>query len=239
MSEPSTPPLATPPVSPPLPTLSTAQMREVDRIMIDELGITLVQMMENAGRNLADLAISRYAPASCTVLAGPGGNGGGGLVAARHLANRGVDVAVALAAPAAMAEVPAHQLGILERMGVAIVEEPAPAALVVDAVLGYSLEGDPRGGAAELIAWANETPAPVLALDTPSGLDLASGRVGDPCVVADATLTLALPKRGLLAAGEVVGALHVADIAVPPAVYARLGVAVEAPFAAGTVLRLA
>ncbi len=238
MSEPTPVPATVPRAPGALPALSTAQMREVDRIMIDELGITLVQMMENAGRNLADLAISRYQPASCTVLAGPGGNGGGGLVAARHLANRGVDVAVTLSAPGAMTEVPAHQLGILERMGVAIVDAPAPAVLVVDAVLGYSLEGDPRGRAAELIAWANDAAAPVLALDTPSGLDLTSGRVGDPCVVADATLTLALPKRGLAQAPEVVGALYAADIAVPPAVSTRLGVPVAAPFAAGTVLRL-
>ncbi len=80
-------PLSTPPLPRgQRPDLTTEQMREVDRIMVDELHITLAQMMENAGRNLVELAVSRYEPASCTVLAGPGGNGGGGLVAARHLA---------------------------------------------------------------------------------------------------------------------------------------------------------
>ncbi|MFW6034295.1 MAG: NAD(P)H-hydrate epimerase, partial [bacterium] len=75
---------------PVLPALTADQMREIDRIMIDELHIDLIQMMENAGRSLADLAQRRYAPADAVVLAGPGGNGGGGLVAARHLANRGI-----------------------------------------------------------------------------------------------------------------------------------------------------
>ena len=79
-----------------LPAVTADQMREVDRMMIDEFRIDLTQMMENAGRNLADLAQQLFAPSDAVVLAGPGGNGGGGLVAARHLANRGVAVQVVL-----------------------------------------------------------------------------------------------------------------------------------------------
>ncbi|MEX1163647.1 MAG: NAD(P)H-hydrate epimerase [Nitriliruptor sp.] len=222
-----------------LPDLTTEQMREVDRIMVDELHITLLQMMENAGRHLAELAIRRYRPATCTVLAGPGGNGGGGLAAARHLANRGVGVEVVLSAPQAMTEAPAHQLDILRRMSVPVVTAPRHPALVVDAVLGYSISGDPHGRAAELIRWANQREAPVLALDTPSGLDPTTGRAGTPCTVADATLTLALPKRGLRQATEVVGALFAADIAVPPSVYARFGINVAAPSRPGRSWRCA
>ena len=73
-----------------LPAVTAAQMREVDRAMVEDFHIELVQMMENAGRNLADLAVRHFGPRSTVVLAGSGGNGGGGLVAARHLANRGV-----------------------------------------------------------------------------------------------------------------------------------------------------
>lgn len=220
-----------------LPAITTDQMREVDRVMIEELGIGLLQMMENAGRNLADLAISRYAPSSCTVLAGPGGNGGGGLVAARHLHDRGVAVTV-VPSTTDPAGAPGAQLATLSRMGVPIVDEPPPASVVIDALIGYSLRGDPRGSIAELIRWANAQAAPVLALDLPSGLDASTGRVGDPCVVADATLTLALPKVGLFEAPEVVGALYAADISVPPSVFTGLGLTVVAPFAAGTILRL-
>jgi NAD(P)H-hydrate epimerase len=63
-----------------VPALTTEQMREVDRAMVEDLHIELVQMMENAGRNLAELAMTRFSPSSVTVLAGPGGNGGGGLL---------------------------------------------------------------------------------------------------------------------------------------------------------------
>jgi NAD(P)H-hydrate epimerase len=214
-----------------IPAVTAEQMREVDRAMVEDLHIELVQMMENAGRNLAQLAIAEFAPATATLLAGPGGNGGGGLVAARHLANRDVSVQVVLAQPAeAMAAVPAHQLDILERRGVPIAKEPAPADLVIDALLGYSLHGDPRGRPAQLIEWANAQAWPVLALDTPSGLDVTTGRPASPCVRATATLTLALPKTGLLHAVEQVGRLHVADISVPPLVYRSMGIEVPAIF---------
>ena len=116
--------------------------------------------------------------------------------------------------------------------------EPVEADLVLDALMGYSLHGDPRGRAAELIRWANDRGASVCSLDLPSGLDATTGRVGDPCVRASATLTLALPKAGLATAPDVVGELYLADISIPPAVYARIDVPIEAIFAPGPVLRL-
>src|SRR5260370_8705040 len=81
----------------PVPAVSTGQMREVDRSMPEDFGIDLARMMENAGRNLADLAQRLFAPRTVIVLAGPGGNGGGGLAGARHLHNRGIPVSVVLA----------------------------------------------------------------------------------------------------------------------------------------------
>jgi hypothetical protein len=79
-----------------VPVVTAAQMREVDRLMVEVMGIDLLQMMENAGRSLAEVAVGRFRAASVTVLAGRGNNGGGGLAAARHLADRGVDVSVVL-----------------------------------------------------------------------------------------------------------------------------------------------
>lgn len=206
--------------------------------MIEDFGIELLQMMENAGRNLADLAWARYAPGTVVVLAGPGGNGGGGLAAARHLLNRGAEVSVVLAADE-LTPVPAHQLGIVRRMGIPVPPEPpATADLIIDALIGYSLRGDPTGRAAELIAWANGHRSPVLALDTPSGLDVTTGRVGNPCVRADATLTLALPKTGL-AGSDVTGCLFLADISVPALLYQRMGITVPPVFRDGPVAELA
>ena len=220
-----------------VPALTTEQMRAVDHVMVEGLHIELVQMMENAGRSLAELAIIRFSPGSLTILAGPGGNGGGGLVAARHLANRGCQVQVVLTEPGHLTPVPAHQADILARMGVTIASRPATADLIIDAVIGYSLRGDPAGAAAQLITWANDQAAPVLALDTPSGLDLTTGTAATPAVWAAATLTLALPKVGLLDAPNV-GELYLADISVPPLVYQRMGIPVPELFRQASLLRI-
>ncbi len=223
-----------------VPTVTAEEMREVDRIAVEELGLLLIQMMENAGARLAELAVRRFAPGSVAVLCGKGGNGGGGLVAARHLANRGIRVSVTLSdEPGALGEVPRHQLAILARTGVPVVSEPPEADLVLDALIGYALRGDPGGRSAELISWANAQDAAVCSLDVPSGLDATTGAIGDPCVRAAATLTLALPKSGLLAAPDVVGELYVADLAIPSSAYASLGLRVGPIFRPGPILQLA
>jgi NAD(P)H-hydrate epimerase len=222
-----------------IPAVTADQMREVDRAMVEDLHIELAQMMENAGRSLTDLAQRLFGPASATVLAGRGGNGGGGLVAARHLANRGVAVTVTLArAENELAPVTLQQLGILRRMGVPITSDPAEADLVIDALIGYSLRGNPAGRAAELIERTHRQPTPVLSLDTPSGLEVTSGLAGSPCVKATATLTLGLPKAGLLVAPELVGRLFLADISVPRLVYERMGLRVGDLFAGGAVVEI-
>jgi NAD(P)H-hydrate epimerase len=141
-------------------------MIEVDRAMIEDFRIELIQMMENAGRNLAHLARARFLAGDprtkrVIALAGSGGNGGGALVAARRLHNWGASVTVGLAqSGSSMTGVPAHQLDILEQMGVTIVETRslaglAPADVVLDGLIGYSLKGAPQGATAELIQWAN------------------------------------------------------------------------------------
>lgn len=236
-----------------IPYLATADMVEVDRAMIEDYEVDLVRMMENAGRNLAHLARSRFLEGdprnrTVVVLAGGGGNGGGSLVAARRLANWGAAVHVELAVCREdLAPVPAQQLSILERMGVEFAgphADPPPAKpdIVIDGLIGYSIRGSPRGRTRELIEWANAESTGVLALDTPSGLDLSDGVVHEPTVVATATMTLALPKIGLRseAARSHVGELYLADISVPPGLYAepRLGLAVEAIFARADIVRL-
>ncbi|MGF1473421.1 MAG: NAD(P)H-hydrate epimerase [Rubrobacteraceae bacterium] len=233
-----------------IPYLSTRQMVEVDRAMIEDYGIELIQMMENAGRNLAHLARGRFLGAdprgkSVAVLAGRGGNGGGALVGARRLHNWGARVRVCLSrAVEDFAGVPDHQLGILWRMGVEI-GPPATISgtahdLILDGIIGYSLDGDPRGAAKDLIAWANDQDTPVLSLDAPSGVDASTGTVYDPAVTAAATLTLALPKEGLRVSGveEKVGELYLADISVPPELYGGLGLEVPRIFAEDDIVRL-
>lgn len=219
--------------------LTTDQMREVDRVMIEDLGIILFQMMENAGRNLARLAIDRYSPKSPVVAFGNGGNGGGGLVCARHLSVSGVPVRVVLATDReSLTPVPKAQLEIIEKIGVPVLTDvPDDADLFIDAVIGYSLSGDPRGRAGEVIAEIDSKSVPILSLDTPSGLDTASGVAGTPHIKADATMTLALPKNGLRE-HDSVGQLFLADISVPGFVYENMGVPQTPDFSHGTILEI-
>lgn len=217
-----------------IPFITTDQMREVDRLMIEEYGILLLQMMEHAGRQLAHLARSRFLDGDprgkrVLVLSGTGGNGGGGLVCARRLHSWGAHVTVHLSGPASeLAEIPRHQLSALERLAVEV-KVPADGIalidvdLIVDALIGYSLRGAPIGSSAALIRVANLHGAPILALDVPSGLDATRGAVHDPAIRATATMTLALPKTGFRAegAGASAGELYLADIGVPPELYAE------------------
>jgi len=165
------------------------------------------------------------------------------MVAARHLVNAGAEVEVCLSvARDQITSVPAEQLRILELMGVPwSSERPSreDPALVLDAILGYSERGAPFGNAAALIEWT--AGRAVLALDTPSGLELSTGIVRSPHVSARATMTLALPKEGLRGpdASASVGDLYVADISVPPFVYERMGVRYSSPFATGRIVQLA
>ena len=236
-----------------VPRISTEQMIEVDRSMIEAYGIDLTRMMENAGRGLALVARDHFFDGSLhgkkiAVLAGTGGNGGGALVAARRLANWGAEVWVGATHLNRMTSVPAQQAAILRNMGIPVQEgiefpENLSFDLILDGVIGYSINGDPRGAAADMIHWANHQTAPILSLDTPSGLNLSSGFIYEPTIKAEATLTLALPKHGLFAETALPyrGKLFLADISVPPSLYAQpsLNLEVGPIFAAGDVLRLA
>jgi NAD(P)H-hydrate epimerase len=114
--------------------------------------------------------------------------------------------------------------------------------LIIDGLVGYSLKGAPRGSVANLIRWANAESASILALDAPSGVDTTTGFIFDPAIKATATMTLALPKAGLRAPGiaDRVGELYLADISVPPSLYAEPSLALEVGplFAESEILRL-
>lgn len=220
----------------PIPAVTTDEMREVDRIAIEETGPNLFQMMENAGRNLALEAIDLLGPAwrdaPVVVLAGTGGNGGGGITAARHLANRGADVTVIVTDEQRLGPVPGAQLelfrGTAGTFGTHAALGRVEAALVLDAVIGYSLAGPPRGIALTFIEAANDLSSPVLALDVPSGLDSTSGATPGAAVIAARTMTLALPKPGLV--NPIAGDLVLADIGIPGDTYTRLGLPMDEPW---------
>lgn len=234
----------------PIPALTGPQMAEVDKIMVAELGLDVLQIMELAGYAVAAFAREHFLGGDprgrrVLILAGSGGNGGDGLVAARHLHGWGATVEVWLGRRPDPTRVGGHQLAVVERLGI-LIHEPGdapdlpPADLIVDALLGFSLAGAPGGATAALIAAANDHPAPVLAVDLPSGLEATAGSILEPCVRAAATLTLGLPKAGLTAAParSVTGEVFVADIGVPAAAYARFGIRLGPIFAGARWLPL-
>ena len=219
-----------------VPAVTAGQMREVDRIAVEEFGLGILQMMENAGRNLSGNVIEMLGESSgeVTVLAGSGGNGGGGLCFARHLHNRGFTVWVVLNKEATtLTGAARNQLQILQTAGLQPVapfqaeEVIRRAEVVVDALIGYSLRGAPRGRVAELIDLCNQHASRVLSLDVPSGLDATTGEAPGLVVHSKRTLTLALPKTGLQ---RVPGELYLADIGIPPEVFQRLGLSFDPPF---------
>ncbi|HET59305.1 MAG TPA: NAD(P)H-hydrate epimerase, partial [Chloroflexi bacterium] len=180
------------------------------------------------------------------ILAGRGGNGGGGLVCARRLHNWGATIQVITAHPIDQYRgVPANQLQILQSLNLTI--SPAqfelpdqPVDLIIDAIIGYSLSGSPTGNAAAMINWANEMGVPILSLDVPSGLDTASGKAYQPTIKATATMTLALPKLGFQQEGaaEYLGELYLADISVPRELYAVMGIYTANIFSGKDIIHL-
>jgi NAD(P)H-hydrate epimerase len=229
----------------PVPAVTTAEMREIDRIAVEEVGPELLQMMENAGRTLASFA-RELADGPVVVFAGDGGNGGGGLCAARHLANHAFDVRVVLDRPSAeLTGAAATQYRTLEGTDATLVGTDVDAAgiaeagVLIDAVVGYGLAGAPRGRAAARIDACNAAAAPVLSLDVPSGVDATTGETPGAAVDPDHVLTLALPKTGLAGlAGLVDGALWLADLGIPREVFRRAGVDYVQPFAGRSRIRL-
>lgn len=240
-----------------VPAVTAAQMAEVDRAAIEDYGVTLAQMMEQAGSHLAEVvrleAGGDLRGRRVVVAVGPGNNGGGGLVAARHLANRGAILRVVLARPALrMIEAARHQLATLVAMGAHccvatydLTDEEletvlSSADVVVDAILGYRLLDAPRGEAERLIGFVIRAGRPVVSLDLPSGLDPDTGATAGVAVTAQATLTLALPKSGLLTrrGAARAGRIYLADLGLPDALYTGLGIDVGLPFAGGRIVLL-
>ena len=239
-----------------IPAVSARQMAEVDRLAVDQFGIRVGQMMELAGSHLAEVVRVELGGdltgRRVVVTAGPGKNGGGGLVAARHLANGGASVLTVLAAPVnRLDEIARHQVATLLEMstpcrvasydvtGDEFARELADADAVVDAVLGYGAVGPPRAGVRWLVERIARAAVPVVSLDLPSGID-ADGEAAGDAVTAAATVTLALPKRGLFSDRGRRGAGHVllADIGLPAALYRLIGLDVGTPFALGPIVRL-
>lgn len=220
----------------PVQTVTAEQMREVDRIAMQIFNIDILQMMENAGRSLCEnvIEILGKTGGAVTIMAGAGGNGGGGLSCARHLHNHGFCVDLILDHdPAELNGAVADQFQILHTTGFRSMfpsEEQDTircADIVVDALIGYSLHRAPYGKTEKLIKLCNEYATKVISLDVPSGLDATTGEAMGVIIRSDRTMTLALPKTGLLSTSD---EIFVADIGIPLELYRSMGMDLEQLF---------
>lgn len=211
--------------------VTSAQIGELDRRATEQFGIPVDRLMEAAGRRVAQAALEMLGASRgpVVVLVGRGNNGGDGLVAARHLAAQGIRVAAVLAAEekaytgtAARILEQAKEAGIQIRAAgtgeVDLAGVLGSAGLVIDALFGTGFRGPARGTPATLIEAANASAVPILAVDVPSGLNADTGHPEGPAIRAAMTVTMGLPKVGLVLypGADLAGAVAVADIGYPP-----------------------
>jgi NAD(P)H-hydrate epimerase len=198
-------------------------MRAIDRWAIEEQGIPSLELMEAAGRAVADAVGELTPPDPVRVLCGKGNNAGDGLVAARHLAEAGFEVEALLLWPAdqlsddAAANLERYEGTVEEQPGGDLGARLGDSGAIVDAIFGTGFEGAPREPAAAAIDAANGSPAPIVACDIPSGVDAASGEVAGAAIEAAVTVGFHAAKLGhRIAPGKRhTGALVVAPIGIP------------------------
>jgi len=227
-----------------VPSATAAQMAEADRIASEQLGIPLEVLMENAAHQIASAArlfLGGVAGKRIVAFVGSGNNGGDALGALRHLSGWGATVGAVLSGPPQrLRPLARQQLDILERLGVAHEAAADDADLLLDGLLGYSASGPPRDAVADLIRAANASRLPILAVDLPSGLHPDTGEPLGVTIRAALTVTLALPKRGLVETRSraLVGDLLLADIGIPPRAFERLGIETGGLFEHGDLVRI-
>jgi len=217
------------------PLYEAGEMRAVDAWAIEEQGVPQADLMERAALGLARMTAAVAGEGPIRIVAGKGNNGGDGLVAARRLAEAGSRVVVALVATVSRPTTPNAAKNwdrILRNERIVVVQTSTPhdiallgrdidkAAVVVDALLGTGVRGtlrEPIRSAVEAIRRARAAAVPVVAVDTPTAVDLTSGDPSDPVVRADLTITFHRPKTGLLTrrGSALAGRVLVAPIGIP------------------------
>lgn len=200
-------------------TVSAAEMKEIER-QANEEGLSYLQMMENAGTAAFAAMRAAYPDArSIIIFAGKGNNGGDGFVAARLYAAAGAAVTVVLCEGEPVTADAKTNFGRLR--GVTVVpldalDAPPSADLLVDALYGTGFHGALRESGRRAARLMNDSPAPVCALDLPSGMNADTGEIAEGAVRADLTVAFHCLKHGhaVLAAQRQCGRLIVAGIGI-------------------------
>ena len=213
--------------------VTAAQMRQLDRQAIEEVGLPSLVLMENAGRTTYQVLRQEFPDLAgpVAVVAGRGNNGGDGFVVARYLANAGLPVTVFLLAGRDQVKGDARvNMDILGHLNLEVVEildeatlnreicRVAHSRLIVDALLGTGLDSEVSGLLRLTIEGINSFKTPVLAVDIPSGLSADTGQPLGVAIKAQVTVTYGWPKIGqILPPGrDYVGRLWQVDLSIPP-----------------------
>lgn len=221
-----------------IPIYSLKQTKDADAHAINEFGIPSMSLMENAGLAITKQILNLYPKLKhCTIACGPGNNGGDGLVIARWLVDMDVDVTVILLPHTRMSREMEAQLKICRALDIYILDFDEDSLtvddafyetdLIVDALFGSGFKGEISGAAAQLLSMIEDSFAPVLSVDIPSGLDADTGNSTN-CVIADHTIALETLKPGYfmnlgpLVCGRLSVApvgLHLKTQAIPPVLH--------------------
>jgi hydroxyethylthiazole kinase-like uncharacterized protein yjeF len=192
------------------------------------LGVSTLQLMENAGRSIADEIATRFGKgSSVTVYGGTGRNGGDGMVAARHLASRGFKVTYRLVGEAGAISDPtaAANWRVLKAMSSTVKIESvhdssslveSQSDVLIDALLGTGVKGKLRQPILRAVEAINASRGFKIAVDVPTGIDSDTGEVLGDAVRVNLTVTLHSAKKGLVKAKKFCGEVKVADIGIPP-----------------------
>jgi len=238
-----------------IPSVSVAQMREIQRAAQEDLGYDILQITEGAGRSIAQLALAmlggRGSGQRVVILAGGGNKGGAGLCAARYLVNWGVAAEPVFGEiESEMSFATRRQLNTLRAIGVVERDEGmseidledrlSGSVLIIDALIGFGLEGPPTGLAAALTELGVASGRPTLAVDMPTGVSATTGEVHSPAIRAMTTLMLDLPKIGILEprCRPWVGELYLADLGIPRMIHERLGIRTNGHFSEGPIVHV-
>ncbi len=220
----------------------SSQIRGLDRAAMEKYKIPGMVLMENAALGVVGHVaafLDKLARQRIIVICGPGNNGGDGLAVARHLKNRGANMAIFhLADPDRYHGDAAANQAIVAAMGIEsttvrdenglgkLTNAAAGADLIIDAIFGTGLTREVDGIFTAAITAINQAPAPVTAVDIPSGLNSDNGRIMGAAVRADLTVTFGLGKIGLHTGHgpDLCGGIEVVDISIPPAATRAAGI---------------
>jgi NAD(P)H-hydrate epimerase len=216
--------------------MTREEVRAFDAWAINTVGIPGVALMENAGRNCAELIAEKIAvvanPRVC-IFCGTGNNGGDGYVIARHLLNSGLSVTIVICGDLNKIKGDAKiNLDILEKMDQSIIQvNPADtdiadkvqalsagADMIVDSLFGTGLRGQLSQEYIRLIESVNARNCPVISVDIPSGMDCDTGQTLGAVIEADYTVTFVAVKKGFVAeqAAKYTGEIFIASIGIIP-----------------------